>query len=254
MFDFWWNLLLIIFLSLPSRFSSQIKTSNYFIAVHTRDVMGNAVVDMVQNVLQIGQSQYDSYVQERLIDRSKRVTDPVKKNNLPLLSTLGKKCQAKEKAQVASLKEDCTLFSRLYIACQCRDGNLDEFFKYENQSWPPALLQMDQLRGGQKADLVKCLEIINVSDDKQPAVDAIILDGAVAVQMMAPGAARTFGEYFDMVFQPFILKQLESASRIDIVWEVYRKDSLKSATREKRGSGTRRKVFQSTRIPSKWQI
>ena len=104
-----------------------------------------------------------------------------------------------------------------------------------------------------KADLVKCLEIINVSDDKQPPVDAIILDGAVAVQMMAPGAARTFGQYFDMVFQPFILKQLESASRIDIVWDVYRKDSLKSATREKRGSGRRRKVFPSTHIPSNWQ-
>ena len=53
--------------------------------------------------------------------------------------------------------------------------------------------------------------------------------------------------------EPFILKQLESASRIDILWDVYRKDSLKSATREKRGSGTRRKVFPSTRIPSNWQ-
>ena len=223
------------------------------IAVHTRDVMDSAVVDTVQNVLQIGKSQYDSYVEERLIARSKRITDTIKKNSLPLLSTLGKKCQSKEKAQVASLKEDCTLFSRLYIARQCRDGNLDEFFKYENQPWPPALSKMNQLRGGQKADLVKCLEIINVSEPKQPPVDAIILDGAVAVQMMAPGAACTFGYYVDMVFQPFILKQLESASRIDIVWDVYRKDSLKSATREKRGSGTRRKVFPSTRIPSNWQ-
>ena len=61
------------------------------------------------------------------------------------------------------------------------------------------------------------------------------------------------GGYVDIVFQPFILKQRESASRIDIVWGVYRKDSLESATREKRGSGTRRKVFPSTRIPSNWQ-
>ena len=103
------------------------------IAVHTRDVMDSAVVDTVQNVLQIGKSQYDSYVEERLIARSKRITDTIKKNNLPLLSTLGKKCQSKEKAQVASLKEDCTLFSRLYIACQSRDGNLDEFFITESR-------------------------------------------------------------------------------------------------------------------------
>lgn len=154
-----------------------------------------------------------------------------------MLSTLGKKCQAKKKAQVASLKEDCSLFSRLYIACQCRDGNFEEF-EYEDQLWQLVLSQMDQVRGGQKAYLVKCLEIINVSDDKQPSLDAIILDGAVAIQMMAPGAACTFSEYFDMVFQPFILKQFESASRIHIVWNVCWKDSLKSATREKRGSLT----------------
>ena len=51
--------------------------------------MDSAVVDTVQNVLQIGKSHYGSNIQERLIDRSKRITDPIKKNNLPLLSTLG---------------------------------------------------------------------------------------------------------------------------------------------------------------------
>ena len=72
---------------------------------------------------------------------------------------------------------------------------------------------MVQLGGGQKADLVQCLENINVPEAKQPPVDAIIPYGAVVVQIMAPGAARTFGEYVDMVLQPFTLKQLELASR-----------------------------------------
>ena len=110
-----------------------------------------------------------------------------------MLRTLGNKCQFKKKAQVALLKEDCSLFSWLFFACQCRDGNFDEF-KYEDQLWQLVLSQMDQVRGGQKAYLVKCLEIIIVSDDKQPPVDALILDGAVAIQMMAPGAACTFSE------------------------------------------------------------
>ena len=57
----------------------------------------------------------------------------------------GKKCQSKENAQVASLKKDCALFSRLHIACQYRDGNHDE-----NQPWPPALSQMNQLEGAKK--------------------------------------------------------------------------------------------------------
>ena len=56
-----------------------------------------------------------------------------------------------------------------------------------------------------------------------------------------------------MVFQPFILKQLESARRIEIVSDMCRKNSLKSARREKRGSATRQKLFPSTRIPPNWQ-
>ena len=35
--------------------------------------------------------------------------------------------------------------------------------------------------------IVKCLEIINVSEAEQLPVDAIILNGAGAVQIMAPG-------------------------------------------------------------------
>lgn len=42
---------------------------------------------------------------------------------------------------------DCTLFSQFYTAFQCRDGNLDELFKYKNQLWPPALAQQSQTGG-----------------------------------------------------------------------------------------------------------
>ena len=37
------------------------------------------------------------------------------------------------------MNTDIDLFSRIYIACQCRDGDLDNFFAHENDSWPPAL-------------------------------------------------------------------------------------------------------------------
>ena len=57
------------------------------------------------------------------------VTDPLKKNNLPTFSTPTKKAVSKDQAKVKLLKEDCSLFGRLYIACQTRDGNLDEFFR-----------------------------------------------------------------------------------------------------------------------------
>ena len=60
--------------------------------------------------------------------------------------------------QVATMKDDCMLFSRLYIACQSREGNLEKFFKLENQPWPPSLSKMGEMRTGNKADLLTELE------------------------------------------------------------------------------------------------
>ena len=80
----------------------------------------------------------------------KRLNDTISKNLLPLFSTL-KKCQ-KTKAQemMSEVKSDRNLFSRLYVACQVRDGNLEEFFSYENQSCPPSLSDRGKLRLGKK--------------------------------------------------------------------------------------------------------
>ena len=160
---------------------------------------------------------------------------------------------SKDKAIIIVLKEDCALFSRLYIACQNREGNLEDFFKFENQPWPPSLSQMGHLPGGTKADLVKCLPGASSQTVEQPSMDAIILDRAVVVQMLQPTAVSTFEEYFDSVVGPYILRQQEDVKRLDIVWDVYKDDSLKKGTREKRGSGQGRKFLMSTRIPSDWK-
>ena len=161
------------------------------------------------------------------------MSDPLKKNNLSTFTMATKKNVSKNKAQVNVLKEDCSLFSRLYIACQVRDGNLEEFFRYENQPWPPSLAKLGQLRDGQKADLLKCPpESPSVA---KPEADAVILDGAVIVQMLKPTTVCTFDEYFTIVFATYVLRHFEAAKRVDLVWDVYKDDSLKKSIREKRG-------------------
>ena len=114
------------------------------------------------------------------------------------------------------------MFSRLYIACQNRDGNLDNFFTYENQPWAPSLSELAQLRGGVKEVLIKCLLNTTPHSPTQPEVDVVILDGAVIVQMLQPRTARTFNEYATTVFAPYLLKHLETARRVDLVWDVYK--------------------------------
>ena len=51
-----------------------------------------------------------------------------------------------------------------------------------------------------------------------------------------------------MIFMPWTQRQLLKYNRIDIVWGTYKPDSLKEATREKRGKGSRRKVSPHTKL------
>ena len=194
-----------------------------------------------------------AFVKERFQERTKPITEAIKKNKLPLFEHQPQKNPTKDKQKVAALKNNCALFSRLYIACQSRDGNLEEFFKHANQPFPPTPAQAGKIREGQKSDLVKCMERLVERKIDAPQVEATIIDGAVIVQILKPGMATTFKEYADFVFKPYILKQLEAVQRVDVVWDVYREDSLKSTTRERRGTGTRRRVASSSKLPKNWK-
>ena len=228
------------------------EDSTDLMTLDSREVMSGTVVETVKNIEQIGKSQYTQYIEERLYHHTKAIAEPIKKNNLPLFNNRPAK-NSKSKSQVASLKNDCILFSRLYIACQSRDGNLEEFFKHENQECPPALSQTGNLRTGSKADILECLSKVVPPVTDAPTVDAKVLDGSVIVHLLQPGATKTFQEYADHIFKSYILSQLEKVERLDIVWDVYRPDSLKQGARENRGKGTRRRVKAGTAIPGNWE-
>ena len=51
------------------------------------------------------------------------------------------------------------------------------------------------------------------------------------------------------MFIPYLSKQLEETTRLDVVWDKYLLDSLKESTREIRGKGVRRKVSGETKLP-----
>ena len=153
------------------------------------------------------------------------------------------------------MKNDCSLFSRLYIACQSSDGNLHDFFCHEKQPFPASLSANGKLRLGTKSDLTGCLESCLHVDVRQgaPDIDVVILDGAVVVNFLKPVAVKTFDDYALKVFLPYVRSQLDRANRIDVVWDQYKPNSLKSQTRDKRGKGVRRRVDGSTNMPGNWQ-
>jgi hypothetical protein len=135
--------------------------------------------------------------------------------------------------KVKSLKTDVALFSRLYIGCQTRNGNLDEFFQHENQPYPPALADASgRMKHGTKSDLVGCLEQGLKLPVLAPKTSVTILDGAAIVQMLKPQAGATFLQYSQSSFIPYVTNILQRSQRVDVVFDEYIKDSLKSGRSE----------------------
>ena len=132
-----------------------------------------------------------------------------------------------------------------------RDVDLDSFFSHENQSYPPSLSSYGKLRHGKKSDLLECLEkpIVNRCNEK-PETDVTIIDGAALVRILAPKGCKTFQEYTERKFKPYVNAEFINALRIDLVWDQYEQNSLKSQTRERKAIGLalRRKVEMSTPI------
>ena len=65
-------------------------------------------------------------------------------------------------------------------------------------------------------------------------------------------AVKTFHDYAEQVFIPYIKGQLHHAKSVDVVWDEYTPNNLKETTRQKRGKGIRRRVQSLTRLPSSW--
>ena len=231
------------------------EDSQDLLVLDTKEIADSAVIETFRNAKQIGQDQFEAFSKECIVGRTKSIEEAIHRNKLPLFATKRGPKIPKGNQQVKSLKNDVALFARLYIGCQTRDGNLEEFFRHENQQCPPALSDGGRLYLGSKSDFLVFLEGHAEPQSEAPTVTAVVLDGAVIVQMLnlKPGTAKTFEEYAQQVFIPYVVRQLQHVSRIDLVWDSYRAYSLKASTREQRGKGVRRLVVDSAVIPGNWQ-
>ena len=68
-----------------------------------------------------------------------------------------------------------------------------------------------------------------------PDVDVKIFDGVSLSHTLDPhksnAEVKTFDEYASRVFHPYLVRQFELVDMIDVVWDVYKVDSLKAGLR-----------------------
>ena len=100
------------------------------------------------------------------------------------------------------MKSGCNVFSRLYLSCQVTYDDVDQFIGHDNHACSPSLSLEGKLGLRSKADILPCLEVKTAASEASPLVDATILDGAVVVQMLNPGIAKTLLDYVEQVFLP----------------------------------------------------
>ena len=229
------------------------EESGELLTLNTKEFAGPLAVTNVRKMAMSGKDQFDLFVKERLVDKTKSIYDVIPRNKLQLFGKSSTKNARKGTQKIASLINDVGLFSRMYISCQTREGNLDQFFRHENNSYPPSLSDNGSLRIGTKSDLLHCLDEFSATRQDAPAATCVILDGAAIIQMLKPTAVNNFGDYANQIFIPYLKYKLRDATRLDLVWDIYREDSLKSMARLKRGEGVRRRVSATAAIPRNWQ-
>ena len=70
--------------------------------------------------------------------------------------------------------------------------------------------------------------------------------------MLPPIECKTFADYANKIFIPYLQNQFKSIQQFDLVWDRYIPNSLKYSTRENRGQGVRRKVTADGVLPKNW--
>ena len=97
-----------------------------------------------------------------------------------------------------------------------------------------------------------CLDQYN---NQQDTIEPVSLnaDGAAIIYMLDLGAAKRFKYYSQNVFIPYLIKKLHKVSRLDLVWDMYKFDSLKVITRDNRGHGQRSHISDNSNIHSNWK-
>ena len=116
----------------------------------------------------------------------------------------------KEARKLIIAKNNVALFSRKYISCQTREGDLKNFFSHENQTSPTSLSEIRDIRTAKsKSSSIKCIEeAYEIHQQECSQADWKIFDGGALVNMLQSVNCRTFDDYAQNVVMGYIKSQL----------------------------------------------
>ena len=102
------------------------EEGSYLIHLTTKFVLGDNVAKSTRDAETIGHKQSSQIVTDRLIECTNSLYDVIHQKQATFVSTT-ECCKNKASKDVKLLKDDRRLFSNLYVACQSRTVDLDNF-------------------------------------------------------------------------------------------------------------------------------
>ena len=187
----------------------------------------------------IGGKAYIEFREERLEadPPKKRFHDPLRKKDLKTFSDMKVKKTYQASGRQIILKADRNLFAKMILIAQTRDLDMKEVLARRLGPIPWALATPEStLRKTMKSSLSKKLRKDVSPEESIPYNSACIIDGMALVQKIDANNL-TFADVSNTVLK-MVLREGAASKRIDVVFDVYREQSIKDAERVNRGSAT----------------
>ncbi|KAJ8364285.1 hypothetical protein SKAU_G00131160 [Synaphobranchus kaupii] len=202
------------------------------LTLDTKDIAHPSAAEMVGTHYERGRIKFQEFMKDLESKEKCTFYEPIKRNKMDLF---------RQELDFGDPKQ------------KSRECDLQEFFRHENQSFPAALSDSGKLHTCQKSQLAAIFEDLVTLPDTEPKTDGIIIDGSALINSLPPRTSKTFDEYAALDVLPTIQVYSSKYKRTDIVFDVYRKASLKAETRSRRGLGARRRVTDNGKVPRNWR-
>ena len=209
----------------------------YLISISTASMPPEDVRKYIFEAHEIGEQAYQQFKTERLESDPvvKKFHEPIKL--ISFFSTMDKKIVVQVNDRTIILKADPSLFGLRIIMGQSRELDMKEMLSHPLGPLPWALATPEAtLRKTNKATLAAALQKYAPPADVVPNGSATIIDGMSLVQRLT-NVPPIFGEVADSIFSMEVREGTES-SRIHIVFDTYREESIKNTERNLRGNTT----------------
>lgn len=231
--------------------------------IATGIVLPEEVAERLVDATEIGKRSMEGFVTTRINTNQVNFWDPLPKLKIKTFSSAMKKqpVKANTNDKISTLTSDRELFGRLLVVAKQREINLRDVLSYELSTVPVVIAHGDgSLRKTTKSSLMSVLDKnVTALPSLPPSIapTACVIDAMALVQVMKSANSPTFGEMADKYYAHIACTLSQnSCTRVDLVFDQYRKQSIKEGERQKKGETCSLEVKihgDSTPIPKQWQ-